>query len=258
MGMKIRRDSGGAIHNLVTSLNLILFTLQDTARPLPRMDARAVHLLEVLKRRVGDTFDAGLRNGPRGKGTILAINQETLELNFTWSDVPPPADPVTLIIGLPRPQTARKILREATAIGVETLHFVLTRKTDRAYARSTLWSTGEWERHLVDGAEQAFCTRLPTVTHDQSLAAAISTLPAATVRVALDNYEAAAPLSRCVADLDVAIVLALGPERGWSATERTLLRESRFALAHLGSRVLRVETAVVSALAVIKAQRGLM
>jgi RsmE family RNA methyltransferase len=141
---------------------------------------------------------------------------------------------------------------------VEALHFVLTEKGDTAYARSTLWSTGEWERHLVTGAEQAFCTRLPVVTHGQALAASISVLPAATVRLALDNYEAPAALSQSLNTRHSAAVLALGPERGWSAAERTLLRESGFAFVHLGSRVLRVETAVVAALAVLKAQRGVM
>ena len=239
-------------------MNLILFTLGETGQPLLRPDPRAVHLLEVLQRGTGDTFDAGLRNGPRGKGTIVAINADSLELAFAWGDSPPPPDPITLLIGLPRPQTARKILREATALGVEALHFVLTEKGDTAYARSTLWSTGEWERHLVTGAEQAFCTRLPVVTHGQALAASISVLPAATVRLALDNYEAPAALSQSLNIRHSAAVLALGPERGWSAAERTLLRESGFAFVHLGSRVLRVETAVVAALAVLKAQRGVM
>lgn len=239
-------------------MNLILFTPRETSLPLPRTDARAVHLIEVLQRQTGDTFDAGLRNGPRGKGTIVAIHDQSLELGFTWGDIPPPLDPITLLIGLPRPQTARKILREATALGVEALHFVLTGKGDTSYAHSTLWSTGEWERHLVAGAEQAFCTRLPAVTHGLALAAIISALPAASVRLALDNYEAPAALSQSLTARHSAVVLALGPERGWSAAERTLLRESGFAFVHLGSRVLRVETAVVAALAVLKAQRGVM
>ncbi|MFI5337188.1 MAG: RsmE family RNA methyltransferase [Opitutales bacterium] len=52
--------------------------------------------------------------------------------------------------------------------------------------------------------------------------------------------------------------MAFGPERGWSADERRQLRAAGFTFAHLGSRVLRLETAVVAALAVLKARRGAM
>ncbi|MBX3750471.1 MAG: 16S rRNA (uracil(1498)-N(3))-methyltransferase [Opitutaceae bacterium] len=239
-------------------MNLILFTPEETVRPLPRTDPRARHLLDVLQRRVGDTFDAGLRHGPRGKGTLAAIAAAHLELTFTWGDPPPRPDPVTLVIGLPRPQTARKILREATAIGVAAMHFVATDRGDPAYARSTLWTDGEWERHLVAGAEQAFCTHLPIVTHGQALAEVIATLPMAAKRLACDNYEAPASLSQAAPPAGTPCVLAFGAERGWSAGERTLLRECDFTFVHLGNRVLRVETAVIAALAVLKARQGTM
>ena len=41
-------------------------------------------------------------------------------------------------------------------------------------------------------------------------------------------------------------------------TRRAALRGSGFVLAHLGSRVLRTETAVVAAVALVKARLGLM
>ena len=52
-------------------------------------------------------------------------------------------------------------------------------------------------------------------------------------------------------------MLALGPERGWSARDRDALRSAGFTLVHLGQRVLRLETAVVAATAIVKAQRRL-
>ncbi|MCW5549650.1 MAG: 16S rRNA (uracil(1498)-N(3))-methyltransferase [Opitutaceae bacterium] len=239
-------------------MNLILFTPEETTRPLPRTDARARHLLDVLQRRPGDTFDAGLRDGPRGKGTVVAVAADTIILNFTWGEVPPPPDPITLLIGLPRPQTARKILREATTLGVAALHFVQTDRGDAAYAASSLWTDGEWERHLVGGAEQAFCTRLPAVSHGLALATALAALPAGDHRLALDNYEAARPLSLAAPDTAGPLILAFGAERGWSAAERTRLRTAGFDLVHLGTRVLRLETAVIAALAVVKSRRGAM
>ncbi len=237
-------------------MNLILFEPAEADRPLPRSDPRAAHLLGVLRRRPGDAFDAGLVNGPRGKGTLVSVGESALVLSFAWGAVPPPLDPLSLVIGLPRPQTARKILQEAAALGVAALHFVLTEKGDRGYAQSTLWSTGEWRRHLMTGAEQAFCTRLPEVTHGRPLADATGGEAAGGVRLALDNYEAGRGLAAVVPVPPVTI--AIGSERGWSAGERDLLRGRGFEMVHLGSRVLRTETACVAAVAIIKGRLGLM
>lgn len=239
-------------------VNLILFQPEEIGRPLDRRDPRAGHLLTVLRREVGGSFDAGLVNGPRGKGTVDAITATHVTLTFQWQAAPPPPDPVILVVGLPRPQTARRILHEAAALGVEAMHFVRTARGEASYADSTLWSSGEWRRHVQDGVAQAFCTQLPEVTHGRALAEAIAGLPAAAGRLALDNYESPQALSAYPANPSRAVVLALGAERGWTGEERETLRQARFDFAHLGPRVLRLETAVVAALAVVKARRGAM
>jgi len=237
-------------------MNLLLFSPHELGSPLPRNDARARHLIEVLRRSVGDEFDAGVIDGPRGKGRLDAIAADTLTLSFTWSVAPVAADALTLLLGLPRPQTARDILRDATTLGVAALHFVTTEKTEPSYATSSLWRDGEWRRHVLAGAEQSFCTQTPAVHASAPLAATLAALPAGPRRIALDNYEATLALHDCRLDRAQPLVLALGPERGWGAQDRAALRAAGFEFAHLGSRVLRLETAVVVALALAKAARG--
>ena len=61
---------------------------------------------------------------------------------------------------------------------------------------------------------------------------------------------------RCGAASGPAVTLALGPERGWSASERNLLRAQDFTLVHLGPRVLRVETAAVAGVTLARSARG--
>ena len=80
--------------------------------------------------------------------------------------------------------------------------------------------------------------------------------PLASIRLALDNYEGTAALSGIGLPPDPSAVLALGPERGWSATERDLLRTHGFALVHLGARVLRTESAGIAAVTLLKARLG--
>lgn len=139
-----------------------------------------------------------------------------------------------------------------------SLRFVQTEKSEPGYARSSLWRTNEWQTHLINGAAQAFCTRLPVVTHHESLASAIGDLPAHAQGVAMDNYESPVALGQWPLPSDRPLVLALGAERGWSAGEREALRSAGFAFAHLGPRVLRTETACIAALAILKAKLGLL
>lgn len=239
-------------------MNLILFEATELAQPLARRDPRAVHLLTVLRRSVGDTFDAGLVNGPRGKGILRAITDEDVTLSFTWGDPPEPLPPLIIIAGLPRPQTARDILRDATSLGASELRFVRTDKGESGYAQSTLWTTGEWRRLTLAGAEQAFETRIPNVTHGGPLADALTSLPSASTRLALDNYEATTALSASALPPELPPVLALGGERGWSERERALLRTHGFQLVHLGHRPLRSEVALVAAITLTQSKLGRM
>lgn len=240
-------------------MNLILFELSETAAPLPRSDARARHILDVLRRKVSDTFDCGLVDGPRGKATLAAVSAEALTLTFTWDAGPAPAPaPITLLLGLPRPQTARDLLRDATTLGVTALHFVRTDRGDPNYASSSLWTAGEWRRHLVLGAEQAFDPRLPSVTHGRPLAEVVASLSPGSTLLTLDNYESPARLGDFLIKPETPVALALGPERGWSAAERDLFRAQGFQFVHLGPRVLRAETAALAAVTLVRAKLGLM
>jgi RsmE family RNA methyltransferase len=236
-------------------VNLILFDPDDFDRPLRPDDPRAVHIRKVLRLGEGDVFDGGVINGPRGRVRLEALNDNGLELSFQPTTPVPDPEPIILLVGLPRPQTARKILQEATALGVREIHFHLTARGDPGYARSTLWSSGETRRHLIAGTEQAFATRLPEITHGRTLEAVIAGLPDRPDRFALDNYEAPGRLIDAPLTGNAAI-LAVGSERGWTGKERALLRGSDFRLAGLGSRILRSETAVVAGLAILRARLG--
>lgn len=237
-------------------VNIILFDAHEVQLPLARSDPRAVHLLEVLRRREGDAFDAGLINGPRGRGKLDAIGKNSLTLSFFWGESPPPLSLVHVIVGLPRPQTARDILRDLTSLGVASLHFVRTEKGDAHYAGSSLWKTNRWRECVINGAAQACCTRLPEVTHGLSLTEAAARLAGSSMRHALDNYEGTASLGAVPLAGCESAVLALGAERGWSATEREFLRARGFTLVHLGTRVLRTEAAAIAAVTLLKSRLG--
>ena len=221
---------------------------------LPLTDHRARHLLEVLRCQPGSRFRAGVVNGPSGVGTIVAIGQDRMHIELTSTTEPVQPTDISLIVGLPRPPSAAKILYQGTAIGCRAIHFVHTELSDRNYAKSRLWQRAEWRRHLLDGAQQAAATTVPEVTCGAPLPGVLRRLAGGAETVALDHEVGARRLG--AVRLQAPLVLAVGPERGWSEQDRDTLARCHFTFCTLGARILRVETACVAALAVAKAQLG--
>jgi 16S rRNA (uracil1498-N3)-methyltransferase len=240
--------------NLRLPMNLVLFEPAEIGPALPGTDPRVRHVQEVLRLAAGDPFDAGLVNVSRGKASLHPLGQGAFRVDYTPGIPLPPRPSLRLMIGLPRPQTARDILRDATTLGATQLHFVLTERSDRNYASSTLWSSGEWRRHVLAGAAQAFDPRIP----DVRWATPLDDVPPVVgdSAWALDAYEATVPLAAGNLAPEQAVVLAIGPERGWGPADRAMLRDRGFILAALDLPVLRVETAVVAALTLVAAARA--
>ncbi|MFP4541373.1 MAG: RsmE family RNA methyltransferase [Opitutales bacterium] len=231
-------------------MNLILFAEQQARYTLSARDPRFEHVRGVLRMGVGEDFIVAAVNGPRGKATIADLNAGQMDLSVVWEAQPmPPPPPIELLLAIPRPATARKVLFDATTLGVRTFHFFAAEKGDPAYAKSGLWTADEWRATVWRGAEQAFNSHLPEVRCRGTLGGALAELPTGGTRWALDVYEAEGHLAAGEPPR-LPLVLALGGERGWSRRERETLRTAGFELRGLGPRVLRVETAVTAALAV--------
>lgn len=237
-------------------MNLILLTPDEVKRGgLPADDPRTRHVREVLRSAPGDRICVGEIGGRRGLATLEEMGAEEMRWTIVWEEKTQIPLPLALLVGLPRPQTARKILHDAASLGVTRLDFFRTEKGDPAYAQSSLWRSGEAEELLRKGTAQAFSTLVPEWKMHDSLTAALAEEMPDWAKIFLDVYEAAEPLDT-VARGAKGAVLAVGSERGWSAKERNLLRAAGFVGAHLGDRVLRVETACVAAGAVALAALG--
>lgn len=232
-------------------MNLVLITADEAKAGLPADDLRARHLRETVGLSVGGSFHVGIENGLRGIATIAALSPK-LTFEVAWEKSAQARLPLTVLVGLPRPQTAKKVLHDLASLGAARIVFFEAVKGDPGYLASTLWKDGEWREHVLKGTEQACSTLVPEVTRVGSLAEAVALVAADAWKVALDPYEAAgAPELSTPAK---AAVLAIGPERGFAETERAALRNAGFAFAHLGDRILRVEAAALVGGALMLAQ----
>ncbi len=239
-------------------MNLVLLDSEAT-NSLRAGTHAAEHLLRVLKISVGSVFWCGAKNGARGLATVREISADgDVRFSVAWErDFRCALPPVTLVVGLSRPQTMKKIFAAAAEIGCARIEVFRSEKGDPAYAESSLWKRGDatLAEILEKAAEQTCVPALPEFALRESLASALDAVPAEAARIALDIYDAETSLASVPALAPGAsVALAVGSERGWSPREREILRARNFSVAHLGERVLRVETAVSVALAVALAR----
>ena len=238
---------------------------------LPRRDERAVHLLKVLHKKAGDSFDAGILNGKLGTGTIIEITADGLCLSLTLGTEPPPRTSIRLGVGFPRPIQLRRLLRDCASLGLFAVDLIGTELGEKSYRDTKLLHDGGARSSLIEGAIQARDTRLPELAVYHNLAAWLhmdfiqSKLPAIhagvnnTILVAADNVKPEGSFSRfSQIKPGTPVVLAVGSERGWSDREREQLEQSVFLRLSLGKRALRTETACIAAAVLLMEKMGLL
>ena len=239
-------------------MNLLIFQNNEWLSPLSGSDPRVEHIKKILRAREGDILDAGIIGGPIGKAVIQKIEENgSFTFSFYEETPAPPPDPITLIIGTPRPPTARRLIKDLTTAGVGRMIFCATDLGEKSYLTSSLWMKEEYKTALMEGISQGETTILPELVKLYSLYKAIDQLDNDTDRMALDNISPDQPLKSYSPEKTVSC-LAIGPERGWSDRERQMLRERGFQICSMGDRVLRTETACHMGLALIQAARGLI
>lgn len=232
-------------------MNLLLFEEAFEQTCIDSTDTRAAHLREVLKVELGSLVFVGFVRGRRARAKVTELPDDgSVHLEVLATEAVPPPLPVALLMGLPRPHTAKRLLFETASMGISRIDFFEAEKGEPSYARSSLWQDETWRERLRLGAEQSFGTHIPEVAMYPDLQTALSAQNPQAARLALDNYESGASLGEQIPAEAKEVVLALGPERGWSSNERDTLQRNGWLLAHLGPYVLRSETAAVAAVSV--------
>lgn len=216
-------------------------------------DRRAEHIVKVLRAAVGDTVRVGVIDGPRGTGTIEAIQSKhprsvclRIELQETVQ-VPPLID---LILALARPIMMRRILSQATALGVGRFFLIHANRVEKSFWEASLLEKSGYGEHLQQGLEQAVDTRMPEVHFFRRFKPFVEDyLPAVTGaygRRIIAHPGGNHTLQQAMAGGQGRVLLAIGPEGGWVDYEVEKFQEAGFVSCSLGERILKVDTAVVA------------
>jgi len=216
-------------------------------------NARAEHLLGVLRIQPGQDVCIGIIDGPRGSGTMLTIDAGVVTLKCRFEPDTPARPVVDLLLAVPRPKVMRRLWAQIAALGVGQIILTNAEKVERNYFDTHILEPATYRPLLIEGLQQARDTRLPVVSiHRQFRPLVEDQLDAlfgTGLRVAADP-SATKPLGDAVREsCEERILLAIGPEGGWNAFELGLLAAHGFQTAGMGPRTLRTDTACVALLA---------
>ena len=152
-------------------MNICLFDKDEISKPLSFDDKRGSHLLEVLHKKQGDDFTAGIVGGASGVATITRIDESARQIFFEFKATGDgkPLNPLKMIVGFPRPIQLRRLLRDVAALGVSELHLTGTELGEKSYMQSDLAQPQAARELLLEGTVQAGSTHVPQVFVHKSL-----------------------------------------------------------------------------------------
>lgn len=229
---------------------MILFDSLPDNMIIPCRDSRAQHIVNILKLKEGDTFKMGIINKSEGTGKVCSFSDSGIKISYQeHSGVS--LYPVTLMVAQVRPICMKRILREAVSFGVERIILCGSDTGEKSYLSSNLYTTGEYKEYLLDGAMQSCHAGMPDVLFADNVQSAVKIAGSSedTSYIVLDNVTGAGQLACSV--LKDKVVLAIGPERGFSDRERKIFADSGYSPKLIGTRVLRTETACAAGLAIL-------
>lgn len=245
-------------------MNRILFSREEVSADGTTVfdDARAVHVLHILHGQVGQRLKTGVVDGLTGHGTITEIvpyapdpQTGTPRGRITLAcrhDTPSLEPWIDLVLAPPRPRALKRLLPQLASLGVGRIVLVGAEKVEKAFWGAQLLKPEVYRPLFVEGLMQAGTTACPVLDVEKSFARYLQSARFDEA-FAASRRLVAHPGERCDAlsprGDGERIVLAVGPEGGWTAQEVALLEEKGFRTLSLGRRILRTDTALIALIA---------
>jgi 16S rRNA (uracil1498-N3)-methyltransferase len=142
-------------------------------------------------------------------------------------------------------------IEKCTELGVSRIVPVIARRTDSHLAAASAKRAERWQRIARQAAEQSRRDAPPEVAAPIKVAEALS-FPSA-LRIVLAESEEQTLLRDILKQKNAAdgVVMAVGPEGGWTENELQSFQKSGWISASLGNTILRAETAAIAATALV-------
>jgi 16S rRNA (uracil1498-N3)-methyltransferase len=209
----------------------------------------AEHLARVLRARVGQEFDIATGLAVR-RSRITSIAENRVEFELGEEVAAAAAAKITLALAVFKFDRMEWAIEKCTELGVAHIVPVIAQRTDVHLAAAATKRTERWRRIARQAAEQSRRALPPEIAAPIGFPETLA-LPG-DVRIVLAESEEQALLRDVLESLpqEAGIVLAVGPEGGWTTDELQGFHQAGWTSASLGRTVLRAETAAIAATAI--------
>lgn len=219
---------------------------------------QAAHLIRVLRAQPGMEFDV-VAGGHVWHSVVAAIAGDTVRFNLIAEVEADPALPITLLLSVFKFARMEWAIEKVTELGAECVVPVIARRSEKHLAQAAETRVERWRRVALEASKQARRSDVLRIDDPQPLQTALQREMQA-VRLVLAEQERTTTLHHALSEaLDTAgddvpaIRIAVGPEGGWTPEEEAMFDTENWKPVSLGPRILRAETAAMTAMAVAAA-----
>jgi len=216
--------------------------------------AEAHHLMHVMRAKHGDLVTVFDGSGSECQARIERLSRSTVELAVLSRDLVDRELPLAVTVGVALPKGDRQkwLVEKLTELGVCRL---VPLETNRGVAQPVQSALDRLMRSVVEASKQCGRNRLMQLDASQSASSFFSAAAALPEEL---RWIAHPGGSRIVDEIESArsrgsvrsVVVAVGPEGGFTDEEVAMAVDAGWQRLDLGRRILRIETAAIALAAI--------
>jgi len=209
--------------------------------------SNADHLARVLRAKPGQQFEVAVEGSVR-VGTIVSVSPDQVEFQLGEAVQHSPLPELSIVLSIFKFDRLEWALEKLTELGVARIIPVISRRTEQHLAQAAEKRVQRWRKIAAEAAQQSRRLAPPEIAAPVRLKNALHTITGC--RIVLSEQETSVHLKSAVKECTPPIILAFGPEGGWTPEEIQLFNDNGWISASLGSTILRAETAAIAAVAI--------
>ena len=216
----------------------------------------ARHLSRVLRVEAGQRYEISDNRNVYLAEIETAHKEDVVFRTLEKLPAAPPSARFELYVALIKFDRFEWIVEKATELGVTEIVPIEATRSERGLEKAATKRLERWRRIALEASQQSRRAHLPEIAGPISLNDAIGRT--ATHRYVLDENPGAAPLFQAlpsVRTVQDTVAILTGPEGGWTEEEHASFTSDGAAAGwtpvSMGPLILRAETAVIAALAVV-------
>jgi len=219
---------------------------------------RLRHLRTVLRLGPGDEFSVTDGAGAEYRARIEHLGRDRGRALILARTEPPRESALDLVLAqaLPKGDRFAIVLEKAVELGVRGVVPFISKRTVAGGGAGAA-AAARWRRIVESAVAQSGRTRLPVVRPLCLFEEVVADVSPPELRILLWEHATEGlreVIDRCATPRSV--LVAVGPEGGWSEQEVLRARLAGFTAVRFGPRILRTDTAGIAALAVLQNRWG--